>query len=72
MPGGAMISMCACMPATSISISLSSSSPSRSFLRNFWRVGFSLSSERSSTAPLNSRAGGSSTSRMRSSATSSA
>jgi hypothetical protein len=41
MPGGARIS--ALMPgtATSISTSLSSSSPSRSFLRNFWRVALS-------------------------------
>ena len=38
MPGGAKISMLAWGAATSISISLSSSSPSRSFLRNFCRV----------------------------------
>ena len=38
MPGGARISICALAAATSISISRSSSSPSRSFLRNFCRA----------------------------------
>src|SRR5437762_3378889 len=41
MPGGARISICALAAATSMSISFSASSPSRSFLRNFWRVAFS-------------------------------
>ena len=61
MPGGARISICGWLAATSMSISLSSSSPSRSFLRNFCRVGFS--SVEASWEP-------SSTSRMRSSAAS--
>src|SRR5712692_1058144 len=43
MPGGANISMCACGEDTSTSMSLSSSSPSRSFLRNFCRVADSSS-----------------------------
>ena len=37
-PGGAMISICCGSTETSISTSLSSSLPSRSILRNFWRV----------------------------------
>ena len=60
--------------ATSISISLSSSLPSRSSLRNRWRAAPSLScvtATPSSSVPV-LRAGGNSTSRIRSSATSSA
>ena len=44
-PGGARISICGWLAATSISISLSSSSPSRSFLRNFCRVAIVFGSE---------------------------
>ncbi len=68
MPGGARISICGWTAATSISISLSSSSPSRSFLRNFCRVALSASLGLSGSP--NSRAGGSSTSSTRSSAAS--
>ena len=67
MPGGAMISTPAPLLRRSISISLSSSSPSRSFLRNSWRV------EESSVfwlSSLKSRGGGIRASRMRSSAAS--
>src|SRR5437764_7936467 len=78
-PGGANISMCACGADTSISTSLSSSSPSRSLLRNFCRVADSSSP----TVPAGSstpfaakapgrRAEGSRTSSTRSSAESSA
>ena len=42
MPGGAMISICGGSSDTSTSISLSSSLPSRSILRNFWRVAESV------------------------------
>ena len=69
MPGGAKISICAGAAATSISISLSSSSPSRSFLRNFCRVALSPSCV-VGLQRRRPRAGGSSTSRMRSSAAS--
>src|ERR1043166_3496078 len=62
MPGGARISICGCAADTSMSISLSSSSPSRSLFLNFCRVTLS------SSVPLNPT----STSRMRSSAASSA
>ena len=61
-PGGARISICGELADTSMSISLSSSSPSRSFLRNFCRVAVS-----SVSAFL---AVGKRTSRMRSSAAS--
>jgi hypothetical protein len=60
MPGGARISICGWVADTSMSISLSSSSPSRSFLRNLWRVTLSSSDALNPT----------STSRMRSSAAS--
>jgi hypothetical protein len=68
MPGGAKISGWHDGAATSISISLSSSSPSRSFLRNFCRVAaiFGRLQRRLPTG----RAGGSSTSSTRSSAAS--
>ncbi|MNT50322.1 hypothetical protein D3C72_1872360 [compost metagenome] len=69
MPGGPMMSMLGRPAATSSSISLSSSWPSRSFLRKAWRVFESLSSV---WAKPMSRGGGSSTSSMRSSAASSA
>ncbi len=74
MPGGAMISTPIDAALTSISISLSSRSPSRSFLRNFWRVAFSGSIFTGSSKSPNSllRAGGSRISRMRSSAASKA
>ena len=68
MPGGAMISTPTGAAVSSMSISRSSSSPSRSFLRNTWRAAES----RSGAAPGAGRAGGSSASRMRSSAASSA
>ena len=42
MPGGAMISICGASTETSISTSRSSSTPSRSILRNFWRVAESV------------------------------
>src|SRR5690242_9206741 len=78
-PGGANISMCAWGADTSISTSLSSSSPSRSFLRNFWRVADSSSpaafpAGSASRSPKGTawRAGGSNTSSTRSSAESSA
>src|SRR5712692_3530819 len=78
-PGGANISICACGADTSISTSLSSSSPSRSFLRNFCRVAESsspaalagCSAPSAPTGPVR-RAGGSRTSSTRSSAESSA
>ena len=69
MPGGPMISSCGLASASSISISLSSSSPSRSFLRNTWRAVLSRRRDRASSPRAR---GGSSTSRMRSSAASSA
>ncbi|MCY1351694.1 hypothetical protein D9M69_379690 [compost metagenome] len=70
MPGGAMISTPAGASATSMSISLSSSWPSRRRLRNSWRV---LESSRGGSSPKPPvRAGGSRASRMRSSAASSA
>ncbi|MOA10125.1 hypothetical protein D3C78_1300020 [compost metagenome] len=65
MPWGPMISSCCRASARSISISLSSSCPSRSFLRNTWRAVLSTGA-----SPV--RAWGTSTSRMRSSAASSA
>ncbi|MNF83703.1 hypothetical protein D3C84_660310 [compost metagenome] len=70
MPGGVMISTPAGVSATSMSISLSSSWPSRRRLRNSWRVLESSRAGGSSPKPL--RAGGSRASRMRSSAASSA
>ena len=70
-PGGARISICAWVAATSISISLSSSSPSRSFLRNRCRVAESSVASARSAKPIE-RAGGSSASRTRSSAASAA
>ncbi len=69
MPGGPMMSMFGEPAATSSSISLSSSWPSRNFLRNTWRVLESFSS--GWLKPI-SRGGGSSTSSRRSSAASSA
>ena len=72
-PGGAKISACIEGAVTSMSISLSSSSPSRSFFLNFCRVELSVAVDSwpsGKKAPL--RAGGSSASRMRSSAASSA
>ncbi|MNN47360.1 hypothetical protein D3C81_1617770 [compost metagenome] len=69
MPGGAEIST-PMASATSISISLSSSWPSRRRLRNSWRVLESWVLTWSSLKPV--RAGGSRASRMRSSAASSA
>ena len=71
MPGGAMISTPAGLSATSMSISLSSSWPSRRRLRNSWRVLLS-SRAGSSPKPMAGRAAGSRASRMRSSAASSA
>ncbi|MCY1298707.1 hypothetical protein D9M70_482050 [compost metagenome] len=71
MPGGAMISTPAGTSATSMSISLSSSWPSRRRLRNSWRVLESSRCAGSSPKPP-VRAGGSRASRMRSSAASSA
>ncbi|MNV48293.1 hypothetical protein D3C71_1401920 [compost metagenome] len=68
MPWGPMISSCGRPSATSISISLSSSAPSRSFLRKTWRAVLSAAG----SVPAAARAGGISTSRMRSSAASSA
>ena len=65
MPGGAMISTPCGLALTSTSISLSSSSPSRSFLRKIWRVLESLST-------CSPRALGSRASSTRSSAASSA
>ena len=72
MPGGAMISTPAGFMFTSISISLSSRSPSRNFLRNFCRVEFSSEDSGVAVSPNPPRAGGSRTSRTRSSAASSA
>ncbi|OMP13440.1 hypothetical protein COLO4_01682 [Corchorus olitorius] len=69
MPGGAEIST-PMASATSISISLSSSWPSRRRLRNSWRVLESALGAASSLKPA--RAGGSRASRIRSSAASSA
>ncbi len=71
MPGGAKISALIDGAATSISISLSSSSPSRSFLRNFCRVAESCAGSGSALKPT-ARAGGSRASSTRSSAASSA
>src|SRR5471030_905193 len=70
MPGGAEISTPA-TSATSISISLSSSWPSRRRLRNSWRV-LELAEGAASSLWKPMRAGGSRASRMRSSAASSA
>ena len=74
MPGGAMISICGAASARSISISRSSSAPSRSRLRKVWRVLLSLLFSALGTALLKpkSRAGGSRMSSTRSSAASSA
>ena len=69
MPGGAMISIDGGAAETSISTSLSSRVPSRSILRNFWRVAESVGCM---SWKFTSRAGGSSTSRIRSSAASAA
>ena len=66
-PGGARISICGLAAATSMSISLSASSPSRSFFLNFWRVALSSLAPSWKPTPL---AVGISTSRMRSSAAS--
>ena len=63
MPGGAMISTPAAVWLSSISISLSSRAPSRSFLRNTWRVELVCSDW-----PSALRAGGRRISRIRSSA----
>src|SRR6218665_366543 len=68
MPWGPMFSRCGRLSVTSISMSLSSSKPSRSFLRNICRVVLSAAG----SAPSAPRGGGISTSRMRSSAGSSA
>ena len=62
-----MISICCGSSATSTSISLSSSLPSRSILRNFWRVPESVGCM---SWKLTSRAGGTRTSITRSSAAS--
>ena len=73
MPGGARISIFADGICTSSSISLSSSSPSRSFLRNFWRVALSRSSGSAASVPKPMpRADGNRASSTRSSAASSA
>ncbi len=71
MPGGAAIST-PMFSATSISISLSSSWPSRRRLRNSWRVLESVLVCAASSLKLLTRACGSRASRMRSSAASSA
>ena len=68
MPGGVMMSILGIACATSISISVASSCPSRRRLRNVWRVAFSSRIGEPSAA----RGGASSTSRIRSSAESSA
>ena len=67
-PGGLMISICGAACATSISISVASSWPSRRRLRNVWRVAFSSRRGEPSAA----RGGAIRTSRIRSSAASSA
>ncbi len=73
MPGGAKISMLAPAALSSISMSLSSSAPSRSILRNFCRVADSAGLDSLSSRPKPaSRAGGSKASSTRSSAASSA
>ena len=74
MPGGVIISTPAVFTcATSISISLSSRSPLRSLRRNTWRAELSSCFGSSVVSQLVvDRAGGSNTSRMRSSASSSA
>ena len=69
MPGGARISICVGSTETSTSISLSSSAPSRSILRNFCRAAVSVGCM---SWKLTSRAGGSSASSTRSSAASAA
>ena len=69
MPGGAMISICAGIAETSISTSRSSIVPSRSILRNFWRVAESVGFK---SVKSTSRAGGRRTSSSRSSALSAA
>ena len=70
MPGGPMISIDGLASATSISISLSSSAPSRRRLRITWRA--VLSAEGEGARPNSARAPGTMISRMRSSAASSA
>ena len=72
MPGGTMMSTPAPSPATSISTSRSSSLPSRSILRNFWRVSASRGAAGSSVEKPISRGLGSSASSSRSSTASAA
>ena len=72
MPGGAIISTPIGVAANSISISLSSNWPSRSFLRNAWRAAEGSEDDADSVTPQLFFAGGISTSRIRSSAISSA